>query len=150
MSASMIVYASHHHRNTEKLVAHLAQQFRITAVNAEEVSHVNFASYDLIGFASGIDFGRFYPQVTDLAGMLPPGKRVYALYTCAKDQEKYGSEIETIAAERGCTYVGKYGCKGYNTYGPWKIVGGMNRTHPDANELAEACAFYEKLLSLPE
>ena len=143
---SMIIYASRHHGNTRKLAEHLAAQYDIALVDAQTVSQVDFAKYDLIGFASGMDFGKFYPPVTELAQKIPAGKSVYALYTCAREQARYGSEIEEIAAQMQCRYLGKYGCRGYNTYGPWKIIGGMNKEHPSREELEGACAFYEGIL----
>ena len=143
---SMIVYASRHHGNTGKLVKHLADRYDITLTNAEETTEIDYAEYDLIGFASGIDFGKFYDPVIALAEQLPAEKRIYALYTCAQDREKYGGQIEEIAGRTGCIYLGKLGCKGYNTYGPWKLIGGMNKGHPDADELWRACAFYEKMM----
>ena len=142
---SMIVYASRHHGNTQKLVRHLSDRYGITLVDAQAAECLADEEYDLIGFASGMDFGKFYPQVTALAKRLSSGKGIYALYTCARDQEKYGLEIEEIARQTGGRYLGKYGCKGYNTYGPWKIIGGMNKAHPDEKELEEACAFYERI-----
>ena len=144
---SLIVYDSRHHGNTEKLVRHLADRYGITLVDAQSALTLADEAYDLIGFASGMDFGKFYPTVTALAQTLPPGKRVYALYTCARDQAKYGLEIEEIAGQRQCRYLGKYGCKGYNTYGPLKILGGMNKGHPDEAELSGACTFYERIVS---
>ena len=145
---SVIVYASCHHGNTEKLVRHLADRYGIVLVDAQARNILELEEYDLIGFASGIDFGKFYPPVTALAQKLSAGKHVYALYTCARDQARYGAEIEEIARQTGCRYLGKYGCKGYNTYGPWKIIGGMNKAHPDARELEEACDFYETMVSM--
>lgn len=44
-------------------------------------------------------------------------------YPGVYDATKYPVE------ERVCTFEGKYGCKGYNTYGSWKIIGGMNKNH---------------------
>lgn len=147
---SMIIYASHHHGNTEKVVKYIAEHYDITLVNAEETSEVDFDGYDLIGFASGMDFGKFYPPVTDLAAKLPVGKSVYAIYTCARDDKKYGSQIEKIAKETNCTYLGKYGCRGYNTFGPWKIIGGLNKSNPNQEELDGARLFYERILQLKE
>ena len=144
---SMIVYASRHHGNTKRLVEYLAARYDITLANAQAAEKMNMEEYDLIGFASGMDFGKFYPEVTVLAKKLSPGKGIYALYTCARDQAKYGLEIEMIAGQTGCRYLGRYGCKGYNTYGPWKIIGGMNKAHPDAQELEEASVFYEQIVS---
>ena len=39
----------------------------------------------------------------------------------------------------------EYGCKGYNTYGPWKIIGGMNKKHPTEVEIMSAVEFFDKL-----
>ncbi len=76
---------------------------------------------------------------------LPAGKRIYALFTCARDNGHYGRQIQKTAQERNCVYLGKYGCKGYNTYGPWKLIGGMNRNHPSKKEMEEAISFYETI-----
>ncbi len=86
-----------------------------------------------------------HPLVLWDARTLPAGKAVFALFTCARDNGSYGDEVRTIAAERRCTYLGKFGCRGYNTYGPWKLIGGMNKGHPTPEECAAAVRFYEGL-----
>ena len=150
MVKSLIVYASRHHKNTHKLVTGLAQQYSITLYDADSGDDIDFDNFDLIGFASGLDFGKFYPAVTDTAKKLPQGKTVYALYTCAKDNLQYGDEIKNIALQAGCGYAGKFGCKGYNTYGPLKLIGGMNKKHPDSEDIKKLCRFYGKILSTVE
>ena len=142
---SIIVYGSRHHGNTKKLVTYLAEKHEIKIVDAETDLKVDLNDYDLIGFASGIDFGRFYDPVMDLAGTLHEGKFVYALYTCAKDNGRYGKQIEELSREKGFKYLGEYGCRGYNTYGPWKLIGGMNKNHPSEDEMERAEKFYEKI-----
>ncbi len=147
---SLIVYSSRHHGSTEKLVKAIAEKYPVDLLDAEREKNIDFANYDLIGFASGIDFGKFYPAVTEAAQTLPAGKKVYALFTCAKDNGKYGDEIQKIAGEKGCLGMGKYGCRGFNTYGPWKLVGGMNKNHPSSEELQGAVQFYEKVMAAAE
>ncbi len=144
---AVIIYGSHHHGNTEKVVKFLAEKFTLDMINAETVANADLSSYDLVGFASGIDFGKFYPAVTDYAARLHPGQALFAIYTCAKDNKKYGEQIRQIAEETGCRFLGKFGCKGYNTYGPWQLIGGMNKNHPDKEELANAEAFLERICS---
>ena len=41
--------------------------------------------------------------------------------------------------------MGEYGCKGFNTYGPWNLIGGMNKNHPNDKEIIEAVRFYESI-----
>ncbi len=143
---SLIIFSSRHHENTQKLVNAIARKYPVDLVDADVSCHIPLEEYDLIGFASGIDFGKFYPSVTDIASALPAGKRVYALFICAKDNGKYGSEIQEIAVQRDCCYLGQFGCRGFNTYGPWKLIGGMNRQNPSPDELDAGVAFYEKVL----
>nr|WP_330379432.1 hypothetical protein [Butyrivibrio sp. AE2032] len=35
--------------------------------------------------------------------------------------------------------------KGYDTYGPFKLVGGIQKGHPTEDEIAEAVEFYKNL-----
>ena len=140
---TVIVYGSHHHGNTEKVVCFLAEKFTLDLIDAEKVTDADLSSYDLVGFASGMDFGKFYPAVTDYAARLRSGQALFAIYTCARDNRKYGEQIRQIAEETGSRFLGKFGCKGYNTYGPWQLIGGMNKNHPNAEEMAKAEAFLE-------
>ena len=41
--------------------------------------------------------------------------------------------------------LGEFGCKGYDTFGPFKLVGGIAKGHPDQKDLAAARAFYRRL-----
>ncbi|MBR5533768.1 MAG: flavodoxin [Ruminiclostridium sp.] len=142
-----IIYASKHHGNTYQLVKAISERHPITEIHAEIQSQADLSDYDLIGFASGIDFGRFYPSVEAfLRNNLPANKQVFFLYTCAKPRKGFTTAIEEEAKKRNAILLGEYGCRGYNTYGPWKLVGGMNRNHPTKAELDGAVRFYESLL----
>lgn len=110
-------------------------------------THVDLQEYDIIGFASGIDFGKFYWEIENFTREnLPFQKEVFFLYTCAMDREGFTDSIKEIALEKDAIILGAYGCRGYNTYGPWKLIGGMNKSHPTENEIQECVNFYEKLL----
>ena len=39
--------------------------------------------------------------------------------------------------------IGKFFCKGYDTYGPFKLVGGIAKGHPDEKDLMAAVEFYK-------
>lgn len=55
-------------------------------------------------------------------------------------------KIKAAAHEKGAIILGEYGCRGYNTYGPWKMIGGMNRKHPSEDEINNAVRFFASLL----
>ena len=147
MKRAVIVYASKHHGNTYKLAKAISDKYEVAMIDAMKETYVDLQEYNLIGFASGIDFGKFYLEIENFAREnLPLQKEVFFLYTCAMDREGFTDSIKEIALKKDAVILGEYGCRGYNTYGPWKLIGGMNKSHPTENELQKCVNFYEKLL----
>lgn len=50
-----------------------------------------------------------------------------------------------IVAWKHCKELGEYRCQGYDTFGPFKLVGGIAKGHPTDEEIAAAVTFYRKL-----
>lgn len=147
MKKTAIIYASTHQGNTRALAAAIASQYPITLIDAARQQQADLSEYALIGFASGIDFGKFYGCVERfLEENLPENKEVFFLYTCARPSPRFTASIAAAARRKGAQILGEYGCRGFNTYGPWKLVGGMNRNHPSQEELAGAVAFFRSLI----
>ena len=143
----VIIYTSLHHGNTLKLVKAISDKYNIEIIDATEKSVVDLQKYDVIGFASGIDFGKFYEAIEDFAKEnLPIKKQVFFLYTCAMERKGFTNSMREIVAKKDAEVLGEYGCKGYNTYGPWKVIGGMNKKHPTEEEILLAVKFFENLL----
>lgn len=138
-----VVYVSTHHGNTKKLAEAIAESHEIELINGMNRAEVELAEYDCIGFASGIAYGKFYPRMLKLMEeCLPEGKKVFFLYTCGTKQPTYTNAASRIAREKNCEILGEYGCLGFDTYGPFKLVGGIAKGHPDEDEIAAAVDFY--------
>ncbi|MCR4655324.1 MAG: flavodoxin [Lachnospiraceae bacterium] len=145
---TVIIYASKHHGNTKKVCERLADQCNVTLVEASDVSDsFPWDDYDLIGFASGIAFKKFYEPVNNAAGLIPAGKKAFYIYTCAANDQDFSENIRGIVESRGAKSIGTYGCKGFNTFGPLKLIGGMNKKNPTEDELAAAVQFYRSIES---
>ena len=149
MEKAVIIYASTHHGSTRKLVEAIANQYGIDQIDATKQQYADLSQYDLIGFASGIDFGKFYDCVEQfLENKLLEKKQVFFLYTCARVSNRFTETIKTAARKKGAVILGEYGCRGFNTYGPWKMIGGMNKGHPTQEEITEAVRFFESILQI--
>ncbi len=144
---SCIVYASTHHGNTKKVVDAIANETGVELIDATQVHEKKLSEYDLIGFASGIFFTKFSEQVLNFARVnLVKDKKVFFIATAGNPLDINFRAIEEIAEEKNCQVVGRYQCKGFDTFGPFKIVGGIQKGHPDESELAEAVEFYKGLV----
>ena len=53
--------------------------------------------------------------------------------------------IRKIAEKRHCREIGVYHCLGFDTFGPFKLVGGVAKGHPTEEEIRGAVEFYQGL-----
>lgn len=143
-----IVYYSKHHGNTKKLLDAIQNgtQDEITLIDVTQTPSADLSGYDQIGFASGIYAFHFQKSVIRFAEEhLPSGKNVFLLYTYGVRRGDYTRSIREAIDKKGATILGEYGCLGFDTFGPFKLVGGIAKGHPDRDELEGAVKFYQNL-----
>lgn len=143
---TVIIYHSEHHGNTQKLVQAIAEQGNVTLLKTPDIAGANLSGYDLIGFASGIYYGKFHDSVIRFAKEhLPPEKNVFFLYTCGVNRKGYTADLLQIAGEKRAYPIGTWYCSGYDTFGPFKLIGGIAKGRPNEKDIAEAVQFYQNL-----
>ena len=141
-----IVYVSTHHGNTKKLLDAIAEQNPVDLVDVTANEQYNLSGYDRIGIASGVAYGKYYPQMLKfLENNLPDGKEVFFLHTAGDPRESHANSAKAIAEKRNCRSLGVFYCKGFDTFGPFRLLGGINKYHPDDEEIRQAIEFYRKL-----
>lgn len=141
-----IVYYSKHHQNTKKLIDEIAKNHDITLIDAIADKDAELLEYDLIGFASGIYYSKYHKSVLKFAKeKLPMKKKVFFLHTYGVYKEGYTKAIEAAVKEREAEIVGEYGSLGFNTFGPFKLIGGIAKGHPNKEELLAAEEFFKTL-----
>jgi flavodoxin len=148
MKKAVILYYSIHHGNTKKVVEAVSEQLSVDLVRIPTHEPVNLEGYDLVGFASGVymsEFGkpiqRFVQENGDLSG-----KACFTLYTCGAPKGEYAVAFEDLLRAKGANIVGGWHCRGFDTFGPFKLIGGLAKGRPNEADLAGAVAFVEKLL----
>ena len=141
---TVIIYASVHHNNTKKIVDAIADEYGVDIIDAAKITEKDLSGYDLIGFASGIYFGKMHQAVINFAEVnLPENKEVFLM--CTYGGRPVFDSIKGIIKEKQGRIVGEFSCKGYDTFGPFKLIGGISKGHPDKNDLDNAKAFFKGL-----
>ena len=141
-----ICYYSRHHSNTRKVLEAMAEVGEIDLIDVTTRQAVRLEHYDCIGFASGIYGFTFQKAVVEFARQyLPCGKPVFFVYTYGGAKGSGAKAVAEAAREKNCPILGEFSCKGYDTFGPFKLVGGIAKGHPNARDLEEACSFYRNL-----
>lgn len=139
-----IVYTSVHHGNTEKLVKRIAEECQVDLIDAIKQMNADLNDYDMIGFASGIYYSKFHQSILKFSEEnLSADKKVFLI--CTYGGSANYKSIEQILDKKRSKVIGKFGCKGYDTFGPFKLVGGIAKGHPDEEDIKNAVAFVKGL-----
>jgi flavodoxin len=142
-----IVYESWHHGNTRKLCEAIQKEYDVTLLNVKE-DDIVLEEYDLIGIASGIAYSKFYKEIEQvIKEKMPEGKNVFLMYTCGKPGQDFAKSIKGTLSSKKCNILGIYRCKGYDTYGPLKLIGGINKGSPTDDEIHGAVKFFREIIS---
>ncbi len=144
-----ICYYSRHHGNTVRLLEAMAQG-REDVELFDVAGQVDFdpARYDVIGFASGIYFGKFHQSVIDFARQhFPVGGKTFFVFTGGASSARHSDAIRAAIADRAPQVLGQFFCKGYDTFGPFKLVGGIAKGRPNSADLRSARDFFDGLVA---
>ena len=148
---SLIVVFSYHHRNTQKVAEVMAKVLDAQVKSPQQTVLEELSQYDLVGFGAGIDSGKHYKVLLDLADKLPQvdNKNTFIFSTAGlsddKKREKDHSTLRQKLHSKGYTIVDEFQCKGFNTNSFLKIFGGMGKGRPNAEELKHAEEFAQNL-----
>jgi flavodoxin len=149
---TLIIYSSYHHQNTQKVAERMASVLGANLVITEEVklNEVNTINKlnesDLIGFGSGIYFGQHHKNLINLIKGFPDfiGKKAFIFSTCGGDEKEIETnhqKLRDLLLEKKFEILGEFSCKGWDSVGPLKLTGGINKDRPNEQDLQDAEKF---------
>ena len=117
-------------------------------VKAEEIKdHTLLEGYDLIGFGSGIYKGKHHARINQVIEESDlKGRTVFIFSTSGTGSVKYNKPLIKKLTEKGVAAVSDFSCKGYDTFGFFKWIGGIAKGHPNNQDLENARDFAKSFL----
>lgn len=160
---NVLQYGGHFYENSDRLYLHPPRQHKKTgrshsvrlrkrgSLDLKETTP-DLSGYDCIGLASGIYGFQLSPElITFVKTHLPENKYIFCLYTYGGINKKsYTKSLKEAVSAVGGKYLGEYCCTGFNTFGPFKLMGGSAKGHPNDKDLAGAVSFAKKILTVLE
>ncbi len=144
-----VVYASIHHKNTEKIAKEIAKTLKADLKNAINTTP-QLNDYDLIGFGSGIFFWKHHKKILELVDSLEntEGKSAFIFSTSGLNRIRpdFHNALRTKLREKGFHIIGEFSCKGFDTFSFLKIIGGINKFRPDDIDLDNVKHFSKRIL----
>ena len=148
MKKNIIVYASIHHKNTEKLVNGIAKEIGIDVLNVNSTKETDFSHYEKIGFASGIYMGKFHKSIYKFSeehkNNIP--KKAFVICTSGIGKGSYANKFSLYLENSGFEVLGKFECKGFDTYGLLKFFGGIAKGHPNHRDIETCISFVKNIV----
>jgi flavodoxin len=146
---TIVICFSYHHKNTAKIALVFASTLNAETKTPPEVNPNGLSEYDLIGFGSGIYFGKHHKSLLDLANKLPQvtNKKAFIFSTSGQtgNTSKFHKQLREKLQSKGFNIVGEFNCAGLDTYGLMKIVRGLNKEHPNKDDIKQAETFAQSL-----
>lgn len=149
---TVILYRSKHHGNTKKLVdALVAAHPEIDTIDVATLGkeeYPDLSPYHIIIVGSGIYYTKFDKDVLRVCDhCLRDGDNVIGLMTYGGAAKFNGGDLDGVCRMKMATLMCTYGCPGFDTFGPYKLVGGMNKGRPNQEDIDGAIEFYDKFLA---
>ena len=141
---ALMIHISVHHGNTERVAVTMAKILDADLVQGNQVDTNMLERYDLIGFGSGIYFGKHHESLLDFVDKLSVVKNRKAFIFSTSGLRKipfvhdFDKPLRKKLQRKGFDITGEFSCRGLDTYRATKLVGGINKGRPDANDLKQA------------
>jgi flavodoxin len=148
---TLIVYVSVHHGNTEKVAKAIANILNADLLQVRQADAGMLEQYDLIGFGSGIYFGKHHESLLDFVDKLPMPRNKKAFIFSTSGLRKipffhdFDKRLKEKLRRKGFDTVGEFSCRGLDTYRATRLVGGINKGRPNAKDLKQAEDFARSL-----
>ncbi|MFC4511414.1 flavodoxin family protein [Streptomyces ehimensis] len=147
---AVIVCTSVSHGNTKRIADVMGEVLEARVVEPEQIDAAELAAYDLVGFGSGIYTQNIHPRLRRFAESLPEGRyrKAFVFTTSGLPEPPFRPHTRSLARlleRKGFDVSGTFQCRGYDTWLPFKLVGGIRKGRPDATDLQAARAFAEGL-----
>lgn len=146
---SIVVYSSTKYGNTEKIAIAMANTLGadLHCLDYPDRGDPNLDDYDLIGLGSGVKLLRYE---RNLRKYVPrnnfDGRNVFLFMTCGSGWEWiHKNETRQTIIDQGANLLGEFTCLGYAAAFPLILIGGINKGHPDYDDIKHAEDFADKM-----
>ena len=139
----LLIIKSTHQQNTLKIAEARSEVAPLTVVELENARNYNFKEYDIVGFGSGIYYGKHDKELIKFVETLcdKPAYSFVISTSGTNNYQKYNKSLVKLLESKNKTVLGNFGCKGLDKFFIFKLFGGLNKGHPNEADFDAAQQF---------
>ncbi len=145
----LVIISSAHMGNTRKIAEAMAKSAPLTIAEIDGAPEYDLRDYDIVGFGSGIYFGKHDAKIMQFAESLPENVATHTFVFSTSGTgsfDKNNKPLVDLLKSKNKIVLGSFGCKAFDKFGPFKLVGGINKGRPDENDCNAARIFIESVI----
>ncbi|GAB2678879.1 flavodoxin family protein [Saccharopolyspora gloriosae] len=146
---TVIVCVSVSHGNTRRVADEMARVLDARVVAPEQADPAELAAADLVGFGSGVFRGKMHPRLTGFVEELPGRRGSAFVFATSGFPEMpllpFSRPLTRLLEGKGFAVDGTFSCRAFDTWAPFKPIGGLRKRRPNDADLAAARAFAAKV-----
>ena len=144
----LLIIKSTHQQNTLKIAEAMSEVAPLTVVELENTRNYNFKEYDIVGFGSGIYYGKHDKELIKFVETLcdKPAYSFVISTSGTNNYQKYNKTLVNLLESKNKTVLGNFGCKGLDKFFIFKLFGGLNKGHPNEADFDAAQQFIMEVI----
>lgn len=144
----ILIVKSTHQQNTLKIAEAMSEVAPLTVVELDNAKNYNLSEYDIIGFGSGIYYGKHDKELIEFIEALTdePFYSFVVSTSGTNNYRKYSKPLVNLLESKNKTVLGIFGCKGLDKFFIFKLFGGLNKEHPDEADFDAAQQFIIEIM----
>lgn len=149
---TLILCKSVHHQNTAAIAHVLADAIDAEVRDPDTTPVEAIQGFDLIGFGSGIYFGRFHAALRSWISQLPDREHgrckafIFSTSGLPFLWRLWHRPLRARLKKKGFDVIAEFHCRGFDTFGLLWLFGGLNCRHPDQADQKHAAEFARRLM----
>jgi len=150
MNKIAIIHVSVHHHNTRMVAQAMGEATGATVLTVDQAKKVDFTEYGLVGLGSGIFFSSHHPALLRFAREHPLPRNAFLFSTAGLPSLHWiwHRALRQILRNNNITIRGEACYPGWDTVGPLRWFGGIQRGHPNDEDCEQAAQFASRIAHL--
>ena len=122
----------------------IAEVIQAETKKINDVCNEDLLSHDIIGFGSGIYYGKHHKNLLNfIDNMADMNRKPVFIFSTSGGANgiKYHKELRNKLIKKNCSIIGEFNCLGWDSNGPLMLIGGIHKNRPNENDLENARKF---------